>query len=298
MLYQKVKAIKTAIHFFGLIKAPIFLLSRFTKIGLRQKHSFIYNYLLEYSPTEISQEYSLENNIESDCNIWIFWYQGFDCMPELVKSLYRNALNKRGRHKLVLLEKNNIDEYINLPDYIWNKVDKGIISLTHLSDIIRMYILSEYGGYWIDSTIFLSNEIPVYNTPFYSIKQKGFSVDHVSGEKNWTSFFIGTGKKNIMAKYVLEIFLNYWKTENMMISYLLIDYCIAIAYDHIAKLSDIILELPYDNKNVHKMASCLNDDFDFEKWNELVKSQTVFKLSYKIPLKRGDTIGQYIIRHY
>lgn len=53
-------------------------------------------------------------------------------------------------------------QYVDIPDYILQKYKQGKMTRTHLSDIVRLLLLSKYGGVWIDSTILLTNELPHY----------------------------------------------------------------------------------------------------------------------------------------
>ncbi|MBQ7073583.1 hypothetical protein IJM86_00620 [bacterium] len=45
---------------------------------------------------------------------------------------------------MILLTRDNYENYIKLPEFILQKVKKKEISITHLSDIIRMALLKEY----------------------------------------------------------------------------------------------------------------------------------------------------------
>ena len=58
---------------------------------------------------------------------------------------------------IVILCENNIKDYINLPDHIMKKYFEGKISRTHFSDILRVAILAQYGGLWLDSTVFCTD---------------------------------------------------------------------------------------------------------------------------------------------
>ena len=62
-------------------------------------------------------------------------------------------------YEVVVLDGNNYKEYVKLPDFIMKKVKKWKITLTHLSDIIRMGILRQYWGIWVDATVFINSNI-------------------------------------------------------------------------------------------------------------------------------------------
>jgi hypothetical protein len=282
-------------HFFNPLKAVVFTLAPYTKMGNEWKHKEILAYLQRYAGDTLPEGYSMTTKIADDCPIWVYWHQGFNNAPPIIKKAYSNLLKYSGNHKVVALDKDNISEYVHFPAYVYDKVHLGKITLTHFSDLLRMAILSDYGGFWIDSTILLSQPLQHYDTPFYTIRNNRFNPRYVNGGSMWSAFFIATGEKNAVAKYVLDLFLNYWKKEECLIDYFLVDYSIAIAYYKFSEFKDIIDRNPSDNAEVSKMATMLNDEFDSDIWKQLYHSQTIHKLSWKLPLRKGNTIANYII---
>lgn len=87
--------------------------------------------------------------------IWVFWWQGELAMPPVIKECYKSILRNCNGRTVVLLDQNNFKDYITLPDYILRKFYEGVISKTHFSDILRVGLLKEYGGMWIDAAIFV-----------------------------------------------------------------------------------------------------------------------------------------------
>ena len=59
---------------------------------------------------------------------------------------------------LITLE--NYKEYVTFPEHITQKFEQKIITMTTLSDILRMCLLSIYGGMWVDATVFFTDSIP------------------------------------------------------------------------------------------------------------------------------------------
>ena len=294
-LYNKVVSLEREwhckCHFFNPVKAAVFTLAPYTKIGNARKHKEILAYLRRYAGDSLPEGYSLTEPIKDDCPIWVYWHQGFNNAPPIVRKAYSNLKKYAGAHQVITLDKDNISEYVQFPDYIYEKLRSGKITLTHFSDLLRMALLSNMGGYWIDSTILLSCPLPHYDTPFYSIRNGRFNPRHVNGGGMWSAFFIGTGRNNAVAKYILDLFLNYWKRENCLIDYFLVDYSIAMAYYKFKEFKRIIDANPIDNADVVKMATMLNCEFDRKAWNELYHSQVVHKLSWKLPLIKGNTIA-------
>lgn len=282
-------------HFFNLWDALVFTTAPYTHRGNERKHKAILAYLERYAPKSFASGYYLDKKISEDSPLWMFWYQGFKFTPPLLKFVNRSIEVNKGKHKVILLDQDNLSQYVTLPDYVWEKVDKGIITLTHLSDLVRMALLSEYGGYWVDATVLFSAPLPDYDTPFYSIKGLKKNPRHVNGGNGWSAYFIGTGEKNAVAKYVLDLFLAYWKHESHMIDYFLVDYSINLAYQRFPEFAEVIASNPTDNPHVGQFMDHINDEYSSEGFDKLLHSQTIHKLSYKLPLAKGNTIAKHII---
>ena len=155
------------------------------KLGYLQKH---YGYLADkYVQREGETKHSSPT-------IWTMWWQGQDQMPPIVKacirSLHRHVSNNV---KIVILTKDNFSDYVKIPGYILDKVEKKFITLTHLSDIIRMAVLAEHGGMWLDSTLYVTKDIPdhLVTSGFFSTSTT-YHYMSVSMCK-WSGFAIGGG---------------------------------------------------------------------------------------------------------
>ena len=67
--------------------------------------------------------------------------------------------------KVVILNKENISKYIQIPQFTYEKLKSGIISIPHFADIIRTKLLYEYGGIWMDATLYMTDTFSndIYN---------------------------------------------------------------------------------------------------------------------------------------
>jgi len=111
-----------------------------------------------------------EKNISEDCPIWLMWYDGIQKAPPIIKACITSIKKNSGKHPVYILDKNNYYKYITLPSLILRKFHKRIFTITHFSDIIRMGLLSKYGGYWIDSTYFITSPFISVNSSLYTLK--------------------------------------------------------------------------------------------------------------------------------
>ena len=116
-------------------------------------------YFKRYLPAvNAVKEEKVINNDKND-KIWTLWLQGEEKAPALVKACFR-SVRRHCKQELVVLDANTVFDYISLPDEIIQKYKDGKIGHAHFADICRVELLYRYGGYWLDSTGFVTAPIP------------------------------------------------------------------------------------------------------------------------------------------
>lgn len=253
------------------------------------KQYVIVHHLLSHGGKKVIAEYehsSLENceRIAETSPIWICWWQGEETMPDIVKACYKSVLMHADSHPVILITENNYREYVTLPGCILQKWKAGRITLTHLSDILRMSLLKAHGGIWMDSTVLLpSKNIGEFIDPskiFWSCHHLPIYYNISRG--GWTGFFLACGKGNILPAFISDMFLKYWQSHNRLIEYLLIDYTFAIARANVPAIHQMIEEVPITVMG--PLGKCLNQEYTEKRWNEFCSDYDFHKLTYKIPL--------------
>ena len=265
--------------------------SRF-KFAQEWKHKCVLNYLTEKYQNIILKYKNKNNNNEVHQSkiIWTSWWQGDEneILPEIVKMCLA-SMNKNGDiHPVKVITKNNYRDYVQLPDYIIKKVEESKITLAHLSDIIREYLLSKHGGLWADATIFMADKIPeeIFSMPYYTIKHLQNMRSKFISKEMWTGFFQAGEKGNILCEFVCDVLLEYWKEHDTLIDYFMIDYLIKIAIDEIPNAAKLFDNVPFNNPNIYELFNLLNSKWDAELYEKLKQNTTFFKLSWKNKYKK------------
>ena len=237
------------------------------------------NIYKEFKSLALKYQYLLEGEkiIPEDSPIWIMWYQGIQFAPQIVKSCVKSVIINRGKHKVFIINKYNIDNFIKIPSYIYEKLNNGSFTITHFSDIVRSGLLYKYGGFWIDSTLFITSPLVNINYTFFTIK-KNNTVIRPFMKRRWTGFFLGTTKKSFISTFCYIGFLIYWKKYNSLINYFLLDYVLYIAYISVSRFKNEIERLPDDKCRIW-LPKYLNLEY-----NQKYFKCKFFKLSYKKPL--------------
>lgn len=225
-----------------------------------------------------------------DKSIFIMWWQGEENAPALIKTCIESVRRHANKHKVIIISEENINQFVHIPEFILTKVKDGRITFTHLSDIIRLNLLTLYGGAWIDATIFCTKEIPenLFQKPFYSIHFGKYTKDPSHGR--WTTFLLFAQKNNKIIRKTLEFHLKYWKKHYMAADYIMFDYLINEVISQDESLEKIINNIPIENEDVFELINHI-EDIDFNIKDFIDKRNTIFyKLSWKYQFKDTDKI--------
>ena len=91
--------------------------------------------------------------------IWFMRWNGIENEHPVIKKCFKSIEKNCGEYEVILITKNNYLKYCDLPPELIKRVEENIVSLTHLSEIVRTQLLSKYGGVWVDSTMFICDNI-------------------------------------------------------------------------------------------------------------------------------------------
>lgn len=149
-----------------------------------------------------------------NCNkVWICWFQGIENAPDIVKKCVDSIKKNINDREIVIITKENYSKYVTLPDYIIDKWEKGIISNAHFSDILRIELLIEHGGLWLDATTYCTGAVPdyidnsdlfVYNTDYWH------NSTLIMG--NW---LMGAKSHSPILELTQDLLYSYWKKRKL-----------------------------------------------------------------------------------
>lgn len=250
------------------------------------KHRAIDQYLYKNYKDIVDKYNCLKNedeNISKDCPIWIMWWQGYENAPEIVKKCIESILRSRGRHNVILLDSNNVMQYISMPEHILEKYKEGNISISAFSDLIRVTLLAEHGGIWCDATLFMTKEFDkhLYQCKFYGVHMEPAENLYTQcTEAKWSTFLMASEKNGEVVSFCKDLIDAYWMNHNMIIDYFMTDYTIRLAYNHVKSIKGIIDGIPLNNDSCADLLPLLGSKFNEEHWRKM-SDTFCFKLSWK-----------------
>ena len=218
--------------------------------------------------------------IVKDFRIWVFWAQGEEKMPKLVKSCF-NQLKHIEEDKVVLITLGNIKNYVDLPNRLYDLLGSGKILYAHFSDILRNYLIAKYGGVWYDATCWITATFP-NNLKKYSY----FSPKNHRDGTRGVVYAMGSGVlDSVTFSFVRDILILMIQSGKNWPDYLFQDYVFNYARKNISATKEAIEILPDNNTQRFLLFSWMNQPFDKTKYEKLIENNWIFKLSYKTHYK-------------
>lgn len=298
---QRVKAYQKKYGFFKSI--PIIL----KKIKHRRKVKKDFKYK---NVKKIDDEYSslLDLSKPKDKDIpkiiYFFWYDGMFHMPKIpqmcIKQLYKLYSKD---YKIVFVDKENYKSLANIDPAFIDAFENNRITIQTFSDILRFSLLSQNGGVWIDSTLYIPNRIEFTELSvngFYSCYTKKEDDFFQYKEYNlcWSSFLIATSKNHPLSFNMVKLFKEYIVRNKTNDIYFLIDIFLMLNFiNHVG--DDCILQ--------NKTKNILDGDFNFlsknlnkkaEEFsiNEAMKCPQKLNWRFEVVDCTDDSLIKYIFR--
>lgn len=154
---------------------------------------------------------------EEQERIFSIWFQGEQAAPPIVQACWR-SIRANCTQPLVILDAQNILEWVSLPEQIVDKWRRGLIRPAHFADICRVDLLYRHGGVWLDATDFVTAPLPswVMDSEFFMYRAGSVLKGAYAFVQNC---FIRARKGNYLIKCWREAILAYWAAEDSAVDY-------------------------------------------------------------------------------
>lgn len=256
------------------------------KARLLRKHETVLKYLenrfgdfyasYDYDAPLPASDASLEGKI------WMCWWQGETNAPEIVKACINSVRRNAGDHEVIVITDENLSDYVYVPDWVLEKVHSGVMSRTNLSDLLRLSLLAEHGGMWLDATFFCSGPLDEYmSVPIWSIKRPDYLHASVACGM-FAGYSLACDPANRRPFVVArDFFLEYWRRSDTLVDYLLVDYLIVLAQKYCNSVAMGFENIPSNNPQCDELIKVLGESFDASEWERLKEDTQLFKLTWK-----------------
>ena len=138
--------------------------------------------------------------------IWIYWAQGIENAPDLVKVCVASWRYYNPNWNIKILNQTNINTM------------QRVATTPSFSDILRINLLDEHGGLWVDATTFCNKPLDDW-LPEYT-KEGFFAFREPQPEYQLCSWFLYGERNNYIIKSWKQEVDDYWKTRKNAHEYL------------------------------------------------------------------------------
>ena len=249
-----------------------------------------YSWLKKHFENDLKQikaELPKEQNCEAaEKQVWICWLQGMENAPQIVQDCYASVCYWMKDWKITVITADNMNEYVQFPDYIVRKWKEGVISNTHLSDLLRLELLIRYGGLWIDSTTYMTGTIPAYiDDSNFFVYRNGWMDMEMINMGSWLIFSKYTN--NIILLETQSLLYAYWKKYNYIKNYFLMHIFFRMVTDANPELWEQVPAINHIDS--HLLMQELPKHYDENRCQQIMRLTPIHKLTYKVETSKGAT---------
>lgn len=241
--------------------------------------------------TQFKEQYTPQPQQRSN-KVWVCWLQGMENAPALVQKCYASLQENLSDREIILLTQDNYKEYVSFPEHIQRKIDNGIITKTHFSDLLRLELLLNHGGTWIDATVFCSGKsIPAYmldsNLFMFQTLKPGLD-GHPTCLSSW---FLTACTNHPVLQLSRHLLYAYWETNNKMADYFLLHDFFQLSLEVYPEQWQQVI--PFSNSTPHILLLRLFDPYCETIWKALCEQTPFHKLTYKFSQENAEKQGTF-----
>lgn len=252
------------------------------------KHEMLIHYICDQIPQTLSKYRAHDWNKglpSENAPIWLCWLDGPNDMPEVVSRCIKSVCDHSSGHPVRFIDYNNIGKYVCMPERIAALRDEGALNLAHYCDVLRLMLLIEYGGLWVDADTFVSRDIPedYFSNPFTTAKNDLIDIPYKEklryvGNGNWHVSIIGCHKGNSLAGFMRDAILEALSNNIELLSYFFLDYTFEIARRHFPQAASHLSTGAVYNGRHRKFNSALRKALPGCEYKSLLSTDCVFNV--------------------
>jgi mannosyltransferase OCH1-like enzyme len=162
--------------------------------------------------------------------VWLLWLQGWENAPWLPQQVKTSWEIQNPGWTIQLVSEENLKTFLPELDYVY----RDTITPQAKSDIIRLSLLSQYGGVWADASLLCMKPLDswVYDaiqpSGIWMYHGNGANMDIRSGPASW--FIVSVKNSYIITKWK-NACDSYWQTRSSTGNYFWMDYLFKELYE-------------------------------------------------------------------
>lgn len=243
------------------------------------------------------EKYSLKpkKQLGSQYVIWQYWGQGvvMDTLPEIIQICFKSVDRYKGDYQVIRLTDATVSDYLDLPDFVWRKRNNPQFTHTFFSDLLRLALLTTYGGVWLDATVLLTGPFPeMYKKADFFMFQRS---DEEKNKDYWEGVYayyfgwdtdfrvrvlnsiIFAQKDSLVISVLCDLLLCFWKTQDTVPDY----FFFQILFNEVMRKSFHDKNCMIANDCIpHILQTKINGNYDSFSFEDALELSNIHKMAY------------------
>ena len=140
--------------------------------------------------------------------IWILWLQGIEKAPYVVRKCYESWVQRNPGWRIAFLDERLIANFGSL-DYTAGAL--GELSRNHAADMLRLDLLTNHGGVWVDATCFCTRPLDEWLSS--NMESGFFAFDRPGRDRVISSWVLAAEPGNHLVSQMFTFMKNYWDSS-------------------------------------------------------------------------------------
>lgn len=140
--------------------------------------------------------------------IWILWFQGIDKAPDVVQRCYESWVKRNPDWQVISLDERLLANVGSI-DYTTGKVNS--LSKQHAADMLRLDLLANHGGVWVDATCFCVR--PLDEWLLSKMDSGFFAFDRPGRDRVMSNWFLAAEPGNYLVSQMFTFMRSYWDSS-------------------------------------------------------------------------------------
>ena len=242
--------------------------------------------------------------------IWTAWLQGVNDLPRAIDESFKAMERHAGDYDVRIVTLANLNDYLKVDANVLKRFNNKQISAAHFTDYIRVLLLKNYGGVWLDATQYMTRELPedIWN---YDLLVWNKVVDHTQKnayvaipfvEKFNNSFLVGK-KHALFYEFASEITHELLFDPILQLDYFSNFKAYAVGVDKIATLGQEWKAMRVINPDGYIIKQFWNQNMSSKVKSAINNSENFFfTIAYKFTWQnesKGElTTEEYLVRNF
>jgi tetratricopeptide (TPR) repeat protein len=209
--------------------------------------------------------------------VWFYWGQGLAAAPAVVRRCHDELMRQHAADEVVVLDDGLVPEYVEIPEAARRRTSED---RTKFSDVLRLELLSRYGGVWLDATCLVRRRLldllpELLPSGFFAFRY------HTARIATWFLASEPNHPTVVMAREAQHV---YWEQFRSPIDYYVLHHLIESLYHVADDFRERVDQMPWRSvEPPSRLARAMHQPYDPERHDELLGGSFVHKLTHKFP---------------